>query len=81
VQGGFAAPLGHGVTLYGHAIDNVVQQLGLLVPSHEPSISCPETIQRVGRFAKADLVDWYRLARIASSDTAGFSKWWDTCGS
>jgi hypothetical protein len=81
VEGGFAASLGHGVILYGCAIDNVVQELGLLVPSHDPSISCPETVKRVGRFVKADLVDWYKLARIASSDTPGFSKWWDTYGS
>jgi hypothetical protein len=81
VEGGFAASLGHGVVLYGHAIDDVVQQLGLLVPSHDLSISCPEPVQRVGRFVKADLVDWYRLARIARSDTPGFCKWWDTNGS
>lgn len=81
VEGGFVASLGHGVILYGYAIDNVVQQLGLLVPSHDPSISCPETVKRVGRFVKADLVDWLRLARITSSDTPGFSKWWGTYGS
>lgn len=81
VEAGFAASLGHGVILYGYAIDNVVQQLGLLVPSHDPSISCPETVKRVGRFVKADLIDWYSLARIPSSDTPGFSKWWDTYGS
>jgi len=81
VEGGFAAPLGHGVILYGYAIDNVVQELALLVPTHDPSISCPETVKRVGRFVKADLVDWYKLARIASSDTPGFSKWWDIYGS
>lgn len=80
VGGGFTASLGHGTILYRYAIDNVVQQLGLLVPSHDSSISCPETVKRVGRFVKADLVDWYRLARIASSDTLGFSRWWDTYG-
>jgi hypothetical protein len=78
VQGGFAASLGHGVILYGYAIDNVVQQLGLLVPSHEPSIFCPATVQKVAGFVKADLVDWLKLARIASSDAPGFSNWWDT---
>jgi hypothetical protein len=80
VQGGFAVSLGHEVVLYGYAAQNVVQQLGLLVPVHEPSISCPETIERVGRFVKADLVDWYKLARIPGSDTPGLSEWWGTYG-